>query len=108
MSWETLRPLIHYGIHFALPLAVAWYFYRTSILKSVLILWGGIAIDIDHLWANPIFSSQRCSLGFHLLHQWEFVGLYALLFLIPKTRLLGLALLIHILADGTDCLLMNL
>jgi len=72
----------------------------------LVILWLGIIIDLDHLWANPIFDANRCSLGFHSFHTYPAIALYVCLFLYPKTRIFGLALLIHILADGADCLLM--
>ncbi len=71
----------------------------------MLILWAGILIDVDHLWANPLFDPNRCSIGFHPLHSyWAILG-YGILPWFKATRLIGLALLIHIFADMTDCLL---
>lgn len=62
-------------------------------------------IDLDHLFADPIFMEGRCSVGFHLLHGYGVSAVYFLLAIIPKTRLIGLGLLIHVLVDGMDCLL---
>lgn len=105
---ETLRPLLHYGIHFVVPVIVAATIYRSNFRNAFIILLSGILIDIDHLWATPLFDPNRCSIGFHTLHQWPFIALYLLLALWPKTRIFGIALLIHIAADMTDCFLMDL
>ena len=74
----------------------------------MLILLSGMLIDLDHLLAEPLFDPMRCSLGFHPLHSYLAISGYAVLLLFRKTRILGLALLIHILADATDCLLLRL
>lgn len=101
-----LRFVMHYGIHFIIPILVAYIFYKPLFKTACIILLLGIIIDIDHLWATPIFSSTRCSINFHFLHSYYAIALYAMLFVIKKTRLIGLALLIHIAADTVDCLLM--
>ena len=100
------RFLLHYGIHFLLPVLIGWFFYRGYRLQAILILLAGILIDVDHLFAAPVFDPCRCSIDFHPLHSYWAITLYILLFLIPKTRIFGLALLIHILADATDCILL--
>ncbi len=66
----------------------------------------GMIVDVDHLLADPIYDPLRCSMGFHPLHTWPFVFLYILLSLVPRTRLLGIGLVIHMLLDSGDCLLM--
>ncbi|MFI2742374.1 DUF6122 family protein [Zhouia sp. PK063] len=101
-----LRFFIHYGIHFIGPVIIAALFYRNNFWKSLLILEAGILIDIDHLWANPIFDPNRCSINFHLFHQYYFIIFYIALLFYKPTRIFGIALLVHILADITDCLLM--
>lgn len=103
-----IRFLVHYGIHFIVPIAIAWLFYRKRFKEAVLILWLGIIIDLDHLWAIPIFDPDRCSIGFHTLHTFVAFIIYLVLFVYPKTRIYGLALLLHLVADSTDCLLMSL
>lgn len=101
-----LREILHYGIHFALPVIVGVLFYPGKRLKAVLILLSGILIDLDHLLADPIFDPNRCSIGFHPLHSYWAIALYMLL-LVPKpTRIFGIALMLHILADSVDCLLL--
>lgn len=60
-------------------------------------------IDIDHLLANPIYDPGRCSIGFHPLHELWFIALYIVVSLLPRTRLIGIGLLIHIALDTIDC-----
>lgn len=101
-----LRFFLHYGIHFLVPLAIGILFFKEHRLKVVLILLSGIFIDIDHLFASPIFDPARCSLNFHPLHSYWAILLYVAFLFFKKTRLVGLALMIHILADAVDCLLL--
>ena len=103
-----IREVVHYGIHFLLPVVIGMLALPGRRLRVMLILLSGILIDVDHLWATPVFDPMRCSIGFHPLHTYQAIAIYALLFSVRKTRLLGLALLLHILADATDCWLLGL
>lgn len=102
-----LQTLIHYSLHFIFPGIIAWIFFRKNWKIAWLILIATMAIDLDHLLATPIFDSNRCSLNFHPLHTYWALGLYVMLFIIKKTRIIGLGLLIHLLTDFIDCLFMN-
>lgn len=101
-----MQVFIHYGIHFLLPLIVALLFFKNMWLKAYVIMIACMLIDLDHLLANPIFDANRCSINFHPLHSYYAIGLYVSLLFFKKTRLLGFGLVIHIIADWTDCLLM--
>jgi len=61
-------------------------------------------IDIDHLLAIPIFEAGRCSIGFHPLHSYFAISGYVILLFFKKARIIGLALLWHIVTDAVDCL----
>ncbi len=98
------REIVHYGIHFGLPVLLAFGWFTGRSWKVLWLLWAGILIDLDHLAANPVFDPNRCSIGFHPLHSWPAIALYLILLAYPRTRLVGLALCIHILADAADCL----
>lgn len=101
-----LQSFVHYGIHFGLPLVVALVFYKKFWIKAYVIMVLGMLIDLDHLLANPIFDPNRCSINFHPLHSYYAIAVYLIL-LIPKTtRIIGLGLVIHIIADIADCWLM--
>lgn len=101
-----LQPIVHYGIHFLLPLAVALVFFKTRWKIAYLIMISTFIIDLDHLLASPMFDPYRCSINFHPLHSYYAIGIYVVLALLKKTRLIGLGLVIHILADQADCWLM--
>ncbi|AKA33941.1 DUF6122 family protein [Flagellimonas lutaonensis] len=103
-----LRLIAHYGIHFLVPLAIGYFGFPRRRFFAIAILLSGILIDVDHLWANPIFDPDRCSIGFHFLHSYWAIGLYAILLVFRKTRIFGLALMLHILADLVDCLFLRL
>jgi hypothetical protein len=67
----------------------------------------GLMIDVDHLWANPVYDPNRCSIGFHPLHTVLPITLYCLVLIHQKTRLLGIGLLVHVILDSLDCQLVS-
>jgi len=102
-----LQPIIHYGIHFIGPLLVALIFFKPQWKKALVILLLGYLIDLDHLLADPIFDPNRCSINFHPLHSYYAIAAYTIMLVPKKTRLFAIGLLIHILADISDCYLMQ-
>ncbi len=60
-------------------------------------------VDVDHLLANPIYQADRCSIGFHPLHSIILMPVYLLACFIPKLRLVGIGLVIHMILDSIDC-----
>ena len=98
-----LKLLLHYGIHILVPIAIGLIFFKEHRLKVIIILLLGILIDVDHVLADPIFDSNRCSINFHPLHTYWAIGVYAIMPFFKTTRIIGIALLIHILADAVDC-----
>ncbi len=101
-----LRFCVHYGIHFIVPIIIGLSCYKKNRLRIIIILLAGILIDLDHLLADPIFAPDRCSINFHPLHTYWAVALYLVMLIPNKTRVFGIALIIHILADTADCYLM--
>lgn len=99
--------LLHLVLHALVPLAIARIAYRRQWKRAWLLMLLGWLIDVDHLLADPIYSPDaRCSLGFHPLHTAPAVGVYALLLLSPRSRLVAIGLLVHIALDGIDCVRM--
>lgn len=96
--------LLHMFFHVAVPLVVAALFFRKDFRHAALLMLGGILIDIDHLAARPIVDPDRCSVGYHLLHSFWLIPVYVALALYPKTRLIGLGLVIHIILDAGECI----
>ena len=98
---------VHYLLHFLLPLKIAISFYRRQWIRTYIILVATMMIDLDHLLATPIFEPCRCGIGFHPLHSYLAIIIYVAFLFHSKTRVLGIGLLLHILADSVDCLLMK-
>lgn len=99
-----LIDIIHYGMHFILPFVIAFFFFRKIFWKGSIIILSSNLIDLDHLLANPIFDPSRCSIGFHPLHSYIAIVIYFILLFFPKSRILAIGLLLHILADFINCL----
>ena len=102
-----LRFSIHYGIHFVVPIIIGLFLFKKNRFRVILILLSAILIDVDHFLANPLFDPNRCSINFHPLHSYWAIAIYFGLLFFQKTRLFGIALLIHIIADLTDCYLIG-
>ena len=102
----TLQSVLHYGIHFGLPLLVALLFFKKIQSKAYLLMIAGMLIDLDHLLAHPIFDANRCSINFHPLHSYYAILVYVALLFFKKVRLVGIGLCIHIIADFVDCYFM--
>lgn len=100
---EHVRPGVHLGLHVLVPLTVAWVAYRTRWRTVVLWLWAGWLIDVDHLWATPIYVADRCSIGYHALHSSAAMVVYAALLFWPRTRLFAIGVWIHLALDALDC-----
>ena len=62
-----------------------------------------MAVDLDHLLADPIYDPGRCSIGFHPLHSWMPILVYLLMLIHPRSRIIGIGLCIHMLLDSIDC-----
>lgn len=100
-----LKFLIHYSFHFIVPAIIAYVFFKENWKKVYLVFIATMLIDLDHLVANPIFEPNRCSINFHPLHSYIAISIYFLLLIWKKSRILGIGLLLHILADSIDCFL---
>ena len=95
--------VIHLLLHLLVPGAVAALAFRTQWRRAWLIMLATMAVDLDHLLADPVYDPNRCSIGFHPLHRGWAVGVYALMAAWPRTRLVGIGLLIHMALDLSDC-----
>jgi hypothetical protein len=63
-------------------------------------------VDLDHLFANPIFQANRCSINFHPLHTYYAMLVYmVLLFFRKPLNMIGVGLLFHMLTDFIVCLM---
>ncbi len=80
-----LQAIIHYSLHFIAPALLAYVFFgRERFWSAYGVMLLSMAVDLDHLLANPIFDPHRMSIGFHPLHSYPAIAVYVLFCLIPK------------------------
>ncbi len=113
--------MVHIALHFIIPLVVAGVFYRKLWRSAFTIMIATMAVDLDHLFADPIYDPERCSIGFHPFHAEPLIATYVVAFVVSllmhrrmrdeKPRnvwwviyLASLGLLIHMALDWIDCL----
>jgi hypothetical protein len=103
---EVFRHLVHFSFHLAVPFAFARLIWKENWWKAGLIMVSTMLIDLDHLAADPIYDSGRCSIGLHPLHTLSAGILYAVLLAIPswKWRAVSVGCLWHLCTDFIDCL----
>lgn len=99
-----MQQVIHYFLHFVFPVFIAWFFFKNNWRKVYAVFLSTMLMDLDHLWAVPVFDACRCSVGFHPLHSYAAIWVYLFLLIPKKTRVLAIGLLMHICVDSIDCL----
>ena len=98
-----LQTIVHYSLHFLAPGLLAWLFFQKEWKKAWIIMLLTMIVDLDHLLANPVFDPNRCSIGFHPLHSYWAITFYVVLLYFPRTRVIAVGLLFHMLTDYQDC-----
>ena len=98
--------MLHLALHFIIPAIIARWFYPERWAGAYLMMLMSMVVDLDHLFADPIYDSNRCSIGFHPMHKVTPIVGYIGLCAISKLRVLGFGLVIHMLLDGLDCAVM--
>lgn len=110
MALEANINMLHISLHFIIPAIIAGFFFRKSWRLAYFIMIATMLVDLDHLFANPIYDPSRCSIGFHHLHRLWFICFYiAMCFVpkMPKIRLIGIGLTLHMFLDAIDCQVTN-
>ncbi|MDA5094722.1 DUF6122 family protein [Aliiroseovarius sp. KMU-50] len=111
LATGPLRPVIHYGSHFLLPVLFAWLVFRSQWKVAALLMIATMAVDLDHFLATPVFDPDRCSIGFHPLHGgWALAAYAAALLAALPLRIwwlvaLALGSMWHLATDSLDCVL---
>jgi len=104
-----LQTVTHYFLHFIAIGAIAWFYDKKNWKKNWLILLTTMAVDLDHVFATPLFDPMRCGIGYHPLHSQLAILTYFLGMIFTKNKILRLifiGLLFHMLTDSIDCLWM--
>lgn len=103
----AMRAPFHIVLHFLLPALVVLFLPKGRRFGAWLVLVSTMAVDLDHLLADPIYDPDRCSIGFHPLHTWPAITAYVLALILPKippkVRLAALGLCLHMGLDLLDC-----
>jgi hypothetical protein len=89
--------------HVLWPGLVARLAWPAGYRRAWLILVLANLVDLDHLLADPIYDPGRCSIGHHPLHTLPAIGVYVLLLIPRRTRVLAVGLLLHMVWDQVDC-----
>ena len=96
--------IIHYSLHFFLPLIIAILFFKKEWKKVYVIMMLTMIVDLDHLLADPIYQADRCSINFHPLHSYYAIALYFIMSFFRKPfNIIGIGLVLHMIADFTNC-----
>ncbi len=95
--------MVHLAAHFIIPAIVARLGYADRWRAVYLAMMATMVVDLDHLLADPIYDPNRCSIGFHPLHGVIPIAVYCGLCAVPKLRIFGIGLLLHMLLDVLDC-----
>ena len=96
--------ILHYSLHFLLPLIIAILFFKKEWKKVYVIMILTMIVDLDHLLADPIYQADRCSINFHPLHSYYAIALYFIMSFFRKPfNIIGIGLILHMIADFTDC-----
>lgn len=98
-----IQPVIHYFLHFIFPGILSYVFYRDKWKNVYLVFLLTMLVDLDHLFATPVFQACRCSIDFHPLHSYYAIAVYFLLLFYKPTRIIAIGLLLHMATDGLDC-----
>lgn len=99
-----MQTIVHYILHLIFPALIAYAFFKKDWKKVYLILLATMLIDLDHLFAVPLFDPMRCGIGFHPLHSFYALTVYFVMLFISRTRIIAIGLLFHLVTDTIDCI----
>ena len=105
---HILQPVVHYGLHLLAPGVIAFVFFGEEWKKAWLVMLATMLVDLDHLFAWPdVFVPDRCGIGFHPLHSYPAIAVYAAGCFVRPVRLVSVGLLLHMITDFQDCVWMS-
>ena len=68
-------------------------FWKSNWRVASIIMLATMLIDLDHLFATPMFDSNRCSIGFHPLHTFWAAIIYSTLLILHTRKIAHFVLL---------------
>lgn len=99
-----IREIVHYFLHFIFPIFIAKVFFKNNWKHAYLLMLATMLVDLDHVFANPLFDPNRNSVGYHPLHSYWAIGAYFLgaIFLKGDYKIIAIGLLFHMFTDFQD------
>ena len=99
-----LREFIHYFLHLVFPIVIAKIFFKNNWKHAYFLMLATMVVDLDHVFANPVFDPNRSSVGFHPLHSYPMIAVYSLgtIFLKGNYKIIAVGLLFHMFTDFQD------
>lgn len=99
-----IKDIVHYGFHFVFPFVLGWLFFPQQWKKASFIMLGTMLVDLDHLFATPIFDADRNSIGYHFLHSYPAIAVYIIgsIFAKGTWKMVFIGLLWHMITDFQD------
>ena len=95
MDIQILRAVVHYTLHFVAPLLLALLFFPDGKRrKAYFIMLATMVVDLDHLFATPIFAPVLCCLPYGRRRYLPWWG-----------RAVAIGLLFHMITDWQDYML---
>lgn len=99
-----IREITHYFLHFIFPSFIAKVFFKNNWKHAYLLMLATMLVDLDHVFADPLFDPNRNSIGYHPLHSYWMIVLYFLgtIFLKGNYKIIAVGLLFHMITDFQD------
>lgn len=99
-----IREITHYFLHFIFPIFIAKVFFKNNWKNAYLLMLATMLVDLDHVFADPLFDPNRNSIGYHPLHSYWAILIYFLgtIFLKGNYRIIAIGLLFHMISDFQD------
>ena len=99
-----LREIVHYFLHLIFPVFIARIFFKNNWKQAYFLLLATMLVDVDHLFADPLFDANRNSIGFHPLHSYWVIPFYILgaVFLKGNYKIIAIGLVLHMFTDAQD------
>jgi len=104
LQFNISHQIFHLSGHLILPIALAYVAYNPTWKKTSSFLLSTNLVDVDHLLADPLYDSDRCSIGYHFLHSIPAIGVYSSMLFNKNTQKIGVGLLTHMALDYIDCI----
>lgn len=89
------------------PIVLALLFFKEKWKVAYCHMVATMFVDLDHIFADPFYEPNRCSIGFHPMHEFIPIIFYGIICFFKPLRYVGIGLIIHMALDSVDCMKSN-